>query len=243
MTLTSNAGAGVYASMVPSLSVFNSTVSGSGGNGISGTGDGSDAQTFDLEHNVLAGLGGSAISLSYAGNVNGRVDQNQIGTLATVAGDGIDLWSSGTVHADVSGNTIRQIGHTGISAETLGTGTLDLILSTNQVTMSSTSSQNGVTIAAGSGGAGTVCVKPTLNIVTAAGSGTGSGTSGMLVQQLDPNSLFEIDGYTGPDAATYLESNNTLTGGSGGPDALAKPFGINGFSEPPGGACTPPATT
>jgi hypothetical protein len=115
----------------------------------------------------------------------------------------------------------------GISARTLLAGTLDLTLSHNTVTMDSASSQNGVTIASGSGGAGTVCVNPLANNVTA----TGSGMSGMLVEQLDPNSVFQIEGYDGSGFANYLEANNTLAGGAGGWGALATQApAANGFS-------------
>jgi hypothetical protein len=249
MNFIGNAGAAVDASAVPFFTVRGATVTG-GGSGIAADdGGGSVAQVFDVSQNTFNWLQGSAIALNYAADATGTVDQNNIGTLATAdsgsaGGDGIDLSSSGRVFADVSHNTIHEIAHgTGILAQTLPGGTLDLTLAHNTVTMDSASSQNGVTIASGTGtgtgGAGTVCLDPVLNNVTA----IGSGMSGMLVQQLDPNgnSLFQIEGYDGLGVATYLEANNTLAGGAGG--ALAtQASGANGF-DAASSACTGFGTT
>ena len=245
MNFIGNAGAAVDASAVPSFSVLAATVTGGGSGIVADDGGGSVAQVFDVSQNTFNGLQGTAISLTYAAHANGAVDQNNIGTPSTAnsgsaGGDGIDLSSSGLVFVDVSHNNIHQIGQgTGISAQTLLAGTLDLTLSHNTVTMDSASSQNGMTIPSGSGGAGIVCLNPVLNNVTA----TGNGTSGMLVEQLDPNSVFQIEGYTGPDVATYLEFGNTLVGGGAGPGALATQApGANGFGAA-SSACTPIGTT
>ena len=203
-------------------------------------------QGFTLSHNTLNGLQGTAISLTYAGSSSGVVDANRIGNQTvnsgSAVGDGIDLWSSGNVHANIRGNTIHQIGQgTGIFTRT-GIGTLNLILSGNNVQMDSAGSQNGVRIASGSGGIGAVCVNPTANIVTAAGS----GTAGMLVEQLNTSSIFEIQGLAPGTSTSAVASflgtpTNTLAGGGGGPGALATQVGANGFTAP-SGACTPPPT-
>jgi hypothetical protein len=167
-----------------------------------------------------------------AGTTYGYLDANTIGT-ATVnsgasVGDGIDLTSvaGGTLVAEATGNTVEQIAHgTGIFAQTLGNGTLSLSLLTNTVTMGSTSSLNGVTVTSGNGGLGAVCLNPSLNAVTAAGS----GTNGMEVQQLNAGSVFAIQGFAGGNVgavASYLGSpTDTLAGGSGGAPALATTVG------------------
>jgi hypothetical protein len=104
--------------------------------------------------------------------------------------------------------------------------------------MGSPASQNGVTIAAGNGGPGFVCVNPSSNAVTAAGS----GTSGIRVEQLNPSSTFDIQSYAGQTTdttavASYVTASvsNSLTGGPGGQGALATFVGgSNGF-----GQCAP----
>jgi hypothetical protein len=167
-----------------------------------------------------------------AGTTDGYLDLNTIGdgtaNSGASAGNGIDLSSGAgdTLEVELTANTVQQIAQgTGIFAQTLGTGTLDLTLTRNTVTMGSAGSLNGVTVTSGNGGAGNVCLNPSLNDVSAAGS----GTSGMELAQLDAGSVLAIQGFGGGDTgavATYLGSpTDTLAGGSGGAAALATTVG------------------
>ena len=206
MDFTDNAGAGVYIAAVPIFSVAGSSISG-GGAGIVASGNA-------------------------AGTTDGYLDSNTIGdgtaNSGASVGNGIDLSSvaGGTLEVELTGNTVQQIAHgTGIFARTLGTGTLDLTLTSNTVTMGSASSLNGVTVTSGNGGPGTVCLNPSLNNVSAAGS----GANGMELDQLDANSTFAIQGFGGGDTgavATYLGSpTDTLAASGGGTAALATTVG------------------
>jgi Bacterial Ig domain len=220
MTFTADAGAGVYVATVPVFSVAGSSISG-GGAGIRASGE----------------LGGTT---------DGYLDSNTIGDLTANSGasvgDGIDLSSvaGGTLVVELTGNKVQQIAQgIGIFAQTLGTGTLDLNLASDIVTMGSTSSLNGVTITSGNGGAGTVCLNPSLNNVTAAGS----GANGMEVDQLNAGSVFAIQGFGGGDVAavaSFLGSpTDLLTPGSGGAAALATTVGP-AFTTPLAACDTPP---
>jgi len=114
---------------------------------------------------------------------------------------------------------------------TSGTGALQLTLVGNTVTMSSSASQNGVTVAAGAGGAAAaLCLNPSANIVTAAGTGT--ATDGIAVEQLASASTFAIEGLSsGADISTvegYLTSvDGMLLGAGGGTGAFAEQTGGN----------------
>jgi hypothetical protein len=187
---------------------------------------------FSVAGSAISGGGaGIVASGDAAGTTDGYLDSNTIGTTTANSGasvgDGIDLSSvdGGTLVAELTGNTVQQIAHgTGISAQTLGTGTLSLSLARNTVTMVSTSSLNGVTITSGNGGPGAVCLNPSLNNVSAAGS----GANGMEVQQLDAGSVFAIQGFGGGDlgaVATYLGSPTDTLTSSGGAAALATTVG------------------
>jgi hypothetical protein len=220
MTFIADAGAGVYVATVPVFSVAGSSISG-GGAGIRASGDA-------------------------AGTTDGYLDSNTIGDTTANSGasvgDGIDLSSvvGGTLDVELSGNTVQQIAQgIGIFAQTLGTGTLDLTLAGNTVTMGSVSSLNGVAITSGSGGDGTVCLNPSLNIVSAAGS----GANGMEVEQLSAGSVFAIQGFPGGDTAavaSYLGSpTDTLAFGSGGAAAVATTTGPP-FTTPLAPCAAPP---
>ena len=156
MTLQNNTGDGIYANIVPTLSVFSSTFTG-GAAGIVAGGDAStsqQAQIFDIETDHFGGQQGAALSLLYAGTTDGVIQNDVIGsespvTAGSVTGDGIDVWptSNGTMLAEVTGTHIVQIDTgIGIHAAAPGTGTLDLTLSANTVQMDSASSHNGVTV-------------------------------------------------------------------------------------------------
>ena len=205
MNLTDNAGAGVYIATVPLFSVTGSAISG-GGAGIVASGDAS-------------------------GTTYGYLDSNKVGTLTASSGasvgDGIDLTSvaGGTLVAEATGNTVQQIAQgTGIFAQTLGNGTLSLSLGSNIVTMGSAGSLNGVTVTSGNGGAGSVCLNPSLNVVSAAGS----GANGIEVDQLSAGSVFAIQGFGGGNVgavASFLGSPTDTLSSSGGAPALATTVG------------------
>ena len=184
-TISASGENGIDASGAGAVTVTDSTIAGSGGDGvlIDSTSVSSTTDAFNVVDNQLDGDRGSAISITYAGNAAGFVDGNLIGNgsdpdSGSATGDGIsvtaDPGTAGPLLAEINDNTINQIGEgTGIDALTSGTGALQLTLVGNAVTMSSTASQNGVTVAAGAGGASAaLCLNPSGNTVTAAGTGT-----------------------------------------------------------------------
>ena len=219
MNFINDAGAGVNISSVPQFLVIGASISG-GGAGIVASGEATGTTYGYLDQNAIGGAGaGSGAS----------------------TGDGIDLTSipGGTLVAEVSGNTVEQIAAgTGISGRTTGDGTLQLTLTTNTVTMGSTSSLNGVAIASGAGGAGLACVNASANSVT----GAGTGANGMEFDQLNAGSVFQIQGFGGGNntaVGSYLGNTNTLAGGSGGAAALATSTGA-AFTAPPSSCAVPP---
>jgi Bacterial Ig domain len=229
MDMTLQGGDGVEATSLGALAVFSSQITG-GASGIVATGT-SNAQangllSFDIEFNVLSGQQDSALSLTYAGTSSGSVVQNLIGSespLATgsLTGDGIDLWpvGGGTLEATVSDNTVDQIdAGVGIEAGAPDGGILDLTLVGNEVNMDSPSSQDGVQV----GSAGTVCLVPTANDVTAAGE---SSSANDMELDLTSGSVFQIQDLGTADPVSYVEGVNTLNPPSGGgaPAAVTNP--------------------
>jgi len=219
-----------------SLSVNGATITGSGGDGIHvGGGDGLSQQNFSLLNNTISGHG-TAISLTYAGTASGEIESNDIGTAGSaasgsVAGDGIYVESTGAgaeVTPTVSSNLVYGIAvGGGIMGVSTGGGKLWVDLEGNQVATDATSTGNGVTLAAGTGGSdvGQVCVDPAGNTVTAGGA----GTNAFEFDQPDASSFFGIQGYQGTAADTSAVEtfvsgsfNDTLTAGSGGLAVLAK---------------------
>ncbi len=247
MVLEPAGGDGVSASVVPSLVVLFSTISG-GEHGIAASGDASQqaTQTFDIESDALSGQHGAAVSLTYAGTTTGYVQTNTIGSESPVlagssSGDGIDVSPSGggAITAQIADNQIYQINQgDGIDAQAPSGALLNLTLANNTVQMDSASSQDGVVV----GSTGSVCLNPTGNTVAAYGSS--ASANAMEVDQLTPASSFEIQGYDGvSDAAAFLSAHNSLSvgAGGGGTDAVATPDGSNVFAGVPGPGFTCPA--
>jgi Bacterial Ig domain len=238
--LTANAGAGVDAFDVSPLTLSELQVTGSGTQGIlvDGGPASSIQQLFDIHDNTLTGQGASAISLTYAGDASGHINNNSIGTSGQAGsgsqtGDGITVVANaGTdkVLLEVAGNTVNEVAAgDGISVRAPGAGAVDLTLTDNTVSMDVSSSHNAVQVSSGvGGGSGSVCVNPNGNVLTALGSG-----SGLWLEQLAVASTFAIEGYGGAATDTtaiesFLSGQNTLSGGGGG--AVAQPDGSNGFT-------------
>jgi hypothetical protein len=245
-TISASAGNGIDASGAGAVTVTDSTIDGSAADGIliDNTSVSLTTDAFNLVDNQLDGARGSAISITYAGNAAGFVDGNLIGNgsdtdSGSATGDGIsvtaDPGTAGPLLAEINDNTVNQIGEgTGIDALTSGTGALQLTLVGNTVTMSSSASQNGVTVAAGAGGASAaLCLNPSANIVTAAGTGT--ATDGLAVEQLAPASTFAIEGLPNGANISTVESylatvDGTLVGAGGGFGSFAEQSAGNGFT-------------
>jgi hypothetical protein len=239
-TINSSAADGIDASGAATLNVLGNQISSSGDDAILDTNlASSGSKYFTIDSNQLVGQSGSAVALTYKGGASGFVDANTIGTLAnpgsgSANGDGIDLTSNAGATAlvvEVAHNTIVQIAQgVGIDAQTIGAGSMRLVLTGNTVNMAQSGSGNGVTITSGNGGNGNVCVNPSANTFTAAGS----GTNGIEVDQLGNASVFGLQGFGGGNTvavAGFLENNDaSLTGGSGGAGALAVQSGAAGFT-------------
>jgi hypothetical protein len=239
-TIDSSAATAIDASGAATLTVTGTEIESSGGDAILDTDVASSgSKYFTINGNQLVGQSGTAVALTYAGGASGYVDQNTIGTLGnggsgSANGDGIDLTSnagSTALVAEVAHNVIVQIAQgVGIDAQTLGAGAMRLVLTGNTVNMLQSGSGNGVTIASGNGGNGNVCVNPSANTVTAAGT----GTNGIEVDQLGGASVFGLEGFGGGNTvavAAFLDNNDTsLVGGSGGAGALAVQSGAAGFT-------------
>lgn len=219
MDFSGDAGDDVSASAVSALTVENSSISG-GLHGVLATGatandSESDPQSFTIENDVFGGQQDAAIALTYTDDSSGNVEYDTIGS---VSGDGIDLEPTGGImQAELYENTLSDIeGETGIATLTPAAAgdELDLTLTDNQVTMGSSSSQNGVTM---TGSTGTTCLNSLSNVITAAGA----HTDGI---ELDAGAgLFEITSYASGSVASFLETSSTLTPGSGGQGAVALP--------------------
>jgi hypothetical protein len=241
-------GDGVLASVVPALEIFFSTFTGAN-TAIAASGDASTQahpQTFDIEQDHLSGQHDAAIALTYAGATTGYLLQNHIGSeipmlAGSTNGDGIDITPSlgGSITGQIAGNEIDQIDQgNGIDAQAPAGAVLDLTVANNTVEMDGSSSHDGIVV--GPGSAGTVCLNPTGNIVSAAGSS--AGANGFEVDQLTLDSVFQIQGYAGDglsDVAAYLVAGNPLLSSAHGSAAVATPDGSNGFTGTPGASTCP----
>jgi|GEM_PF-6423565 hypothetical protein len=237
--VTASAGGGVFAADVGTLDVTNSSISGSGENGVLYTGNGSSAAVFDIEGNTLTGETGTAIEVELVGNKVGWVTGNQIGDAApgsgSASGNGIGISNGGsanTLTLEVYNNVIESIAQGyGMSAQASGSGTLNMTVEGNTVTMGGSNSLDGMTFVAG--GASTMCLESSANASTEAGS----AANGMSLWEDGAGSVFALDGYVGgatdtTAVETFLDADNPLlTGSGGGADSLATIEGgnTNGF--------------
>ncbi len=267
VTATGDAFTGNYADGVAvlantpgtlSATIGSDTVTGNTGAGINLASGGSvaDPATFSITNNTLTGQQGNAINVGNFGSAawTGHITGNTIGSAGTAdsgstGGSGISVVqeTTGSLAADVSHNTVRQIENEyGIvgSADT-GTGTLNLTLNADTVNTDQTTSLDGIFVNSGvnDSDTSTVCMNATSNNATTAGTAAGNGQydpSGLTVDQNTPSTVFKIQGFSGNGAdpsavASYLESTNTLSGAGGG----AQAFPITGFTS--GSCATAPA--
>jgi hypothetical protein len=247
LDLSANAGNGVYADDVASLSLGDSSIAGSGGDGVLETGNGTIASSFAIEDDTLTGQAGTAIDVDLAGDSSGFVEYDTIGSGAVAGsgssgGDGIDIDNdAGTVAVELDDDTIASIaaGY-GISGQALDGGTLNLKATNNTISMNGGSSLDATNYASMGDGPSELCLDTADNTAVAAGEDA-NGTS---VVQGAGGSVFEIAGYSGSptDLAgveSYLEGQDSLTGGSGGAAADAELLAGNsdGFTA---AACTAP---
>jgi hypothetical protein len=233
VTIDDAGGDAVNATGTATLTVTDSTITGSGADGIfvdQSDGSSQSFSGFELAGNTITGTHGAAISLSYAGNADGHIQDNTIGVLNTAgsgseSGNGIEVKADGgsaQLLADVDSNNVFGVADgSGIDADASDSGNLQLDLTDNFVDTDATSPGNGLTISAGLNGSdlGTVCVDPAGNTVTAAGAG-----NGIEVEEPDTASSFGIQNLDGGGFAgvvPLLKFENTLS--AGGALALATP--------------------
>jgi hypothetical protein len=245
------AGDGVLASVVPSLTVLNSTITG-GATAIAASGDASTQQTpqtFNLQNNVLSAQQDAAIALTYSGDTTGYVELNHIGSespvlVGSTTGDGIDIspTGGGTTAAQITGNQIERIlAGNGIDAQAQANTTLDLTLTNNTIQTDGNGSLDGVLV----GSAGSVCLDTFGNTITV--NGSSSNANALEVEQLSTQSVFEIQGYDGVPShlVTDLEAGENLTLNGPGNLVVATPDGPTGFTSAPGtpSACPQPSSS
>jgi len=247
MNITSPHGDGVYALNVPELSATFLAISNAGAYGIATTGDGSDAQTFDIERNTISGQPDAAISLASStgtagsGPSQGFISHNIIGTnvagSGSSSGDGIDVTvgsagNGGTLYAEADDNVIGNVPlGAGIDGQSLGGATLDLTLTNDLVTMAGSGSKNAVTVDESSAG-GTVCVNPTLNELQS----SGTGAFDIALDQQSASGSFAIDSYDGSGIANFLTNTDLNVFHGGGVSATTAGSAFVGAH------CTAPAT-
>ena len=243
MSVSNSTSDAIYADNVAGLTVTGTEVATSGASAIHAVGDGSVSSTFDIEQDTLTYATASAIVLSLAGNAGAIINHDTIGTTlsgvgvsgsGSSAGDGVAITNTaGSVAAELETDNIYGVASKGIAASADG-GTLDLTTDGNVVAMQS-----------GSGDAATYTSATDESMFCLHSSGNndsaaGSGANGTTVVQGSANSVFEIQGLgtTTTDPTGFLQSQDTLAGGSGGADAAASVATGNGGFSP--GTCTVP---
>lgn len=252
-TIAASADDGIDVSGPGYVSVGDTQVTGSGDDGIAVSGGDGNPEEVSIQGNNVTGTSGSAIAVAYTGNTVGWIDGNTIGDATASSGaangDGISVTGatlgSPQVVVEVLGNTVEQVAKgSGIDAQTAGTGSLSLTLGGNSVAIDPSSTQNGVTVAAGADGdAGQVCLNASENT----GAAPGGSSWGFEAEQLAPASTFDIQGFTGSTdaaASAFLATagGSSFTGGLGGANALQAGGNTTGFTAAPS-ACQNPADT
>ncbi len=245
LTIEGSAGNAIYADNVADLAVVDDAISG-GADGVLVNGDGSVAATLDIGSNTLSGQSGDAIDVNVAGDDQGTIDSNTIGTSTpgsgSATGDGIDVsGSANKLTLDVEDNTIESIAEgDGIAGAALADGTVDLTVEDNEVTLDGSSSGDGLAYVSSGSGSSALCLDTSGNTASAGGS----GANGESVELDSPSSYFTLEGYSGASGdlsavQSFLATTDTLSGG-GGAAAAAEILdaNTNGFSD---GTCTSPS--
>jgi len=243
MSVSNSTSDAIYADNVAGLTITGTQIATSGASSIHLVGDGTVSATLDVEQDTLTHATGSAIAVSLAGNAGVIINHDTIGTTVSgvgvsgsgsSAGDGVAITNTaGSVAAELENDAIYGVANQGIAASANG-GRLDLTTEANVVEMQSGSGD--AANYASATDASMFCLHTSGNTDSAAGS----GANGTTVAQSSTNSIFEIQGLgaTTVDPTSFLEAQDTLTGGSGGAGAAASlASGNSGFSA---GVCTVP---
>jgi YVTN family beta-propeller protein len=205
------------------------------------TGYGSSSGQFNILGNKVTGSNFSGLEVFYpelnatpatngvTGTIGGYINGNTVTGASN--GEGIDTWETGTgsLTVDVLSNTVTgvQKSYGILSQNGEGGGSLDLTLTSNIVTMgSSTTSLDAIYVEEST--PGSLCVNPTLNTFTATGIGDDFGfdATGFLIGSASPSPLI-LQGYTGPSddsggqVEAFLEAHNTLAGPAAGDQTAA----------------------
>ncbi|MBL8061494.1 MAG: hypothetical protein JNK32_00625, partial [Anaerolineales bacterium] len=211
----------------------------SGGGGIRLTGGstgGNVTATYNISSNTIRDSNGTAIGVTKGagtGSFSGTINGNTIGVAATngsgsAAGSGISVISAegGSSVTAITNNTVRQYANFGIIVQagglpTVGTGTLDAVVTGNTISNPSTAifAKNGFQLNSGTvpGDAFNVCLSfggAGALANSLAGSGTDGGTDFRLRQR--QSTTVRLPGYGGAnnnDAAviTFGQGNNGVT--------------------------------
>ena len=246
MTVESTTGEGIAIADPQQLVLNTDTVTGSSQDAILVTTDGSTDPQFNIENNILYDQAGTAIALDLAGGGNGFVTSNLIGTSTTshgvttpvaasgsTEGDGIDITDSADVlKAQLDGNTIEGIeSGSALNVQQQGDADVELTIEGPDQTfdIDGTSTDNAMEIDSASD-TGILCLDAMDNSL----ADPHSGTNAISVDQEQPDSDFEINGYSGSTDAEAESYLGTGLGNSGGTMLATGTF--------VGGTCQVPTT-